>query len=90
MPLPVREVSRRRSVARETRGRVVFPDEDDAIGIGVGQRPDQHGVHRGEDRRVRTDAERERRYRDDGEARRLSQQAKAVLEIGEKDVHVLL
>ncbi len=86
-PLPVRVVARRRRVAREARGGVVLPDEDDAIGIGVRQRPDQDGVDRGEDRRVGADAEGQRRDRDRGEARRLSQQAKAVAQIGEKGVH---
>ena len=35
-------------------------DHHEAIGIRIGQRPQEHGVHDAEDRAVRTDAERKR------------------------------
>ena len=39
----------------------IGPDQDDAIRIGVGHRPQEHGIHDGENRRARADAERQRR-----------------------------
>jgi hypothetical protein len=39
--------------------RVHLPDLNEAFGVGVGQRREQHGVHDGENRRARADAESE-------------------------------
>jgi hypothetical protein len=48
---------------------VVDPDHHEAVGVGVRQRPDQHGVEHAEHRADPADAERERRDRDDRKRR---------------------
>ena len=54
-----------------------FEDFDEAIGRGIGQRPQQHGVERAEDRGVGADPEREREDGDGREAGAAAEQAKA-------------
>ena len=63
-PPPVLEVRIRGDVLVEPLTRVVGPDHHQPVGLRVGKRPQQHGVDDGEDRRVRSDAERQRHRRD--------------------------
>ncbi len=46
---------------------VQFPDADDSIRFGVGERFEQNRIHHAEDRAVRPDSQRERENRDGGE-----------------------
>ena len=50
---------------RVAQARLVEPDEDEAVGVPIGQRLEQHRVHDAEDGGVRADAERERDDDDD-------------------------
>ena len=54
-----------------------FEDFDEAIGRGIRQRAQQHGVERAEDRGVGADPEREREDGDGREAGAAAEQAKA-------------
>src|SRR5262249_29755652 len=65
----------------ELGARHVFVDANDLAGVLVWQRPEQHGVHDAEDRRVRAEAEGERQDDDDGEAGRAAERAARVAQI---------
>ena len=85
---PVEEEGRRRPLPR---GPVleaqVLPDHDEAIGLRIGQRTQQHAVDDREDGRVGADAERERRDRDDGESRLAAKGPEGELQIGEHGLY---
>src|SRR5262249_46772076 len=55
--------------------RSALPDHDETIGIGEGKRAQQHRMDHAEYGSGSADAERQHRYRGDGECRRLAQQA---------------
>ena len=59
-------------------------EPDDPIGIGVGQRTEQHAVDDAEDRRCGADAETERQDRNNGEGLGPEKQAHAVTHIAKK------
>jgi hypothetical protein len=61
--------------------------ERNAIGLVIRQRLQHQHVHEAEDRRVRPDAERERRDCRDGESRRATQQPEAIAEILDQRAH---
>jgi hypothetical protein len=71
--LPVHEVVVRCIAARPRRLDAPLADMDDAIGLGIGQGPQQHAAHRADHRRRCPDAEGKRHDRDDREARTLAQ-----------------
>ena len=77
-PLPLDEVPRRRGVPREAGRGSVLPDHHHAIGVGIGQRPQEHGVHGRENCGVGADAQRQRAHRHGGESGRVAQQPEAV------------
>ena len=56
-------------------------DRDQALGLGIGQRPQQGGVDHAEDRRRGADAEREHQHDGQGEARGLPQPAQPVADV---------
>jgi hypothetical protein len=58
-------------------------DVDQPIGALVRKRVEQRCVHDAEDRRVRTDAQRERETRDEAEARMMSDESKGVPDVTE-------
>jgi hypothetical protein len=62
-------------------GRPPLADGDEAIGIRIRQRTEQHGIEDAEDRRVRADAEGERHERDRREAGRAPQQPRGVANV---------
>jgi hypothetical protein len=62
-------------------GRPPLADRDEAIGIRVRQRTEQHRVEDAEDRRVRADAERQGHERDRCEAGRAPQQPRRVANV---------
>ena len=57
---------------------VVEPDERDALGLGIGQRTQQHAVDDAEYGGVDADADRECQRRDEGESRRTQEHADGV------------
>ncbi len=61
--------------------RMLFPHVDDLLRMRVGERLEQHGIHKTENRRVGANAERERRDRNRGKARTLAQIAERVFEV---------
>jgi hypothetical protein len=63
---------------------VGLPNRNDAIGLVIGQRFEQHGADDAEDCGRGTDAERQRDERGSGEAGRPPQYAKAVTDIAER------
>ena len=67
MLIPLRVVGRRR-----------LPDADDPLGIGIGERLEQHGVDEAEHRCVGADADRQHADGDDREDRIAPQQEQAV------------
>jgi hypothetical protein len=58
-----------------------FVKTDQTIGLGKGERAEQRALNNGEDGRVRTDAEGERRDRDDAEGRRFPEKAERVADV---------
>ena len=62
-------------------------DGDQLAGVAIRQRPEQHRVHRAEDRGVRPDAQGQRQDDDAGEGRALGQAAEAVAEILQESIH---
>jgi hypothetical protein len=62
-------------------------DGDQLAGIAIGQRAEQHRVHRAEDRGVGSDSQGEREDDDAGEGRALGQAAEAVAEILQEGIH---
>ncbi len=58
-----------------------FANLHQPIGLGVGQRTQQHAIQSTEDRRRRSDAHREHADRDAGENRRPAQQAEAIAQV---------
>ena len=64
---PIEEIGGGGSVASETNGTSVFENHDDAIGIGVGKRPEDHCAERREDSAIGSDAERQRYECNSGE-----------------------
>ena len=69
---PLEEVQRMHRDGR-LRIRRLFPERDEATGIRIRQRTQQHRVDEAEDRGVRADAEREREHGDRREARALAE-----------------
>ena len=59
---------RRERLLLQPAARVRVPQRDEPIGIGVRQRPQQHGIDDREDGRARADAEREHEDGDGGES----------------------
>ena len=59
----------------------VGPEAHDAIGVGIGQRPQQHRIDDAEDRGVRADAECERQHREGRERTRASHGAEGVAHV---------
>jgi hypothetical protein len=74
--LPVAEVHGRGAVAQAARR--PLEDADDAGGIAVGQRPEQHAVDEAEDRARGADPEREHQQRDDRERGAVPERAQRV------------
>src|SRR3954467_12637229 len=66
---------------------VDLPHEDDAIGIGIGQGPEQDAIDDAEDRRRRANPEAQRRDDDEKESRRAGQGPPHVAEVTSKGVH---
>ncbi len=89
--LEVEEVRRREGIARPSLLCRVAPDIHQPIRVTVGQRPDQHAVDHGEDRRRRADAQAERGNRQQREERRLDGQPEGVADVGAQRVpeHVM-
>ena len=56
-------------------------DVDEPIGVGVRQPLEEHDLDEAEDRRARSDGERERRDDDEREARRAGQTARRMREV---------
>jgi hypothetical protein len=65
----------------------LLADDDDAIDVGVGERPQHHAVEHAENRSVGADPERERRDGDGGVGRGLEQQAYRVPHVGGEALH---
>ncbi len=59
----------------------VLPNHDQAIGILVGERPEEDAVDHAKDGAVRADAEGEREHGDGGERRRTPKHAQAIAQI---------
>jgi hypothetical protein len=74
------EVRRRDDVAGDAAARR-FPDGDDAVGIAIRQRLEDHGPHDAEDGRRRADAQGQREHRRGGESRRLAQHPQTVADV---------
>jgi hypothetical protein len=66
------------------------PDRDDALGVRVGQRFEQHWLDGAEDRGRRADAERQGEDADRRERRRAAQPSCGVAQIGQRRVHGVL
>jgi hypothetical protein len=65
---------------------VVHVHERQAVRVGVGQRVEQHRFHDAEDGGIRADAQRQRRQRDGGEARRSPEEPQRVTDVLEHGV----
>ena len=78
---PIEVISGGGGVLGETGESGVFPDDDEAGGIAVGQGAEEQGVDAGEDGGIGADAECERKHRDGGERGGLTQEAGAVAQI---------
>src|SRR5262245_55478456 len=72
------ELSWRGPILRDVRAWRMRPDDGQPLGIAVRQWAQQEAVDDAEDGRVRADAERERKYGDQGKARVLEQHSCAV------------
>ena len=83
--LPVEEVQRRDAVALASRR--LLHDADDAIGVRVGERLEQHRIHEAEDRRIGADADGQRQDGDGREPRALTECAHRVTDIPEQGRH---
>ncbi len=83
--LPVQEVQRRDSVALASRR--LLHDADDAIGVRVGKRLEQHRIHEAEDRRIGADADGKGQDGDGGEPRTLAECAHRVTDIPQQGRH---
>ena len=86
LPLVVEEPGHRYR-GLEIERRVEVLDGDQLAGIAIRQRPEQHRVHRAEDRGVGPDAEGEGEDDDAGEGRALRQAAEAVTEVLQEGIH---
>jgi hypothetical protein len=87
---PRHEVCRRDNVARPVARDVVFPDDDKAIGIRIGQRLENHAADNAENGGGGADAQCQREDRGDGEPRRAQERANGKPQILEKiALHVL-
>ena len=67
--------------------RIAVEDVDQPVGLRDGQRPQQHGLHDGEDRRVRADADGQREQHGGGEAAVLQQDAQGISEVLQETGH---
>ena len=76
-------IVRRREFAKSKRlqRRIRGPDHDDSVRLPVRKCPKQNCVHDTENRRVRTDAEREREHSHGGEAGVLQQHSAGVMNV---------
>ena len=78
--LPVDVVARR---DEERRRRARLLDRHQSVGLGVGQRPEQHRVDEAEDRRVRADSDPQREDDDQAEARVPPEAPQGVLHVAD-------
>ena len=60
---------------------IAFPHHHQPLGVPVGQRAEQHGIHHAENRGVRADAQRQRNHRHRSEARALRQHSQRIPQI---------
>ncbi len=67
--------------------RLVVEQDHQAIGLGIGQRIEQHPVDHGKDGGVRADSYRQRQNSDDGKARRLHHLPGGILQVLEQGPH---
>src|SRR5262249_34860559 len=82
---PIDEVSGCDHVA--TAARRLLPKHHELIWISVWQRAKQHGIHHAEDRGVRTDSQRERKYGRGRETGTLQEHAYSVSQVLKESVH---
>ena len=83
-PLPVQEIERADAVARRRRRR--FEHTDDAFGLGIRERPQQHGIHQAEHGSVGANANRHHPDRDGGKAAIPQQQLQPVADVTQERV----
>ncbi len=76
-------------VAEVDAGRGLAPGEDDALGVRIRERLEEHSVDDAEDGGAGADAEREGEYGDDGEARRFREHSQAILQVLKQRLHLL-
>jgi hypothetical protein len=69
---------------RRILGKARFPDGNQSLGFGIGNRAEQDGIDDGENRRARADAEREGEHDNGAKTGRPAQRARRVAEILEK------
>jgi len=79
--LPIEEIGAGRALAFDAVLQIRFPDEREAIGAGIGQGTEDHGINDAENCGIRTDAEREHQQSYDAEAGRFAQSAQGVAQI---------
>ena len=79
LPVPIEEVQRGNGVTKSKR--ILFPHTDNPFGMRIGERLEQRGIHKTENRRVGTDTERERCDSNRGKARTLAQITERVFEV---------
>ena len=60
---------------------LALSDDDQAVRVGIGEPPQEHGVHHREDRRVRADAQRQGQDRDRRERRSARERPEPVAEV---------
>ena len=85
--LQFQELRRRHPELVEPHFRELARDEDEPIGLGVAERPKDHGVHHREDGGVRPDAQRQGENRDEGKAGRAQQIADGMTNVAQECVH---
>ena len=78
---PVQEIGRADDVRLALPRQVVLPDDDQAVGVVIGQALDEQRVDDAEDCRIGADADGQRENRDDAESRRANEQAQSEPEI---------
>ena len=79
LPVPIEEVQRGNGVTKSKR--ILFPHTDNPFGMRIGERLEQRGIHKTENRRVGADTERERSNSNRGKARTLAQITERVIEV---------
>ena len=61
--------------------RIAVPDEHQPVRVAIRQRPQEDLIDQAEDRRIRTDPERQRQHRDERKDRLLEQRTKSVADV---------